>query len=342
MPIPTDLVLDLQRRLGYAPPEQILSTALREAFPGRIAVVSSFGAESAVLLHLVATIDPTTPVLFVDTGRHFPETLAYRDQLATHLGLGAPRSAPVPAPLPARHRARPGRPRLRAEPAGHRPARLRGARPPAGAGVLPGARRELLRARRRDRGLARGGQRDRRARLLGVSRAVPARGRSGARRGARAGAPRFPRAALVRLGARGPPLRGHGAHVRPPDTARAAARRPLALRARPDRSHRRRRGRDADPRLEDRARAASHRCAGGAHARARRAARGLCPRGRAPRRRVGVAVTRGGGLCLYQPRGGRAELARRLSLDAGARRVLEGGDAVLRRFAALKQGADEE
>ena len=55
MPIPTDLVLDLQRRLGYAPPERILSTALREVFPGRIAVVSSFGAESAVLLHLVAT-----------------------------------------------------------------------------------------------------------------------------------------------------------------------------------------------------------------------------------------------------------------------------------------------
>jgi len=87
-----DLVLDLQRRLGYAPPERILSTALREVFPGRIAVVSSFGAESAVLLHLVATIDPTTPVLFVDTGRHFPETLHYRDRLAAHLGLRGVRS----------------------------------------------------------------------------------------------------------------------------------------------------------------------------------------------------------------------------------------------------------
>jgi phosphoadenosine phosphosulfate reductase len=92
MPIPTDLVLDLQRRLGYAPPERILSTALREVFSGRIAVVSSFGAEAAVLLHLVATIDPATPVLFVDTGRHFPETLDYRDRLAAHLGLSGVRS----------------------------------------------------------------------------------------------------------------------------------------------------------------------------------------------------------------------------------------------------------
>ena len=66
--------------------------ALREVFPGRIAVVSSFGAKSAVLLHLVATIDPTTPVLFVDTGRHFPETLDYRDRLAAHLGLRGVRS----------------------------------------------------------------------------------------------------------------------------------------------------------------------------------------------------------------------------------------------------------
>lgn len=92
MPIPTDLVVNLHRRLGYAPPERILSAVVRETFPGRIAVVSSFGAESAVLLHLVATIDPTTPVLFVDTGRHFPETLEYRDRLAAYLGLSGVRS----------------------------------------------------------------------------------------------------------------------------------------------------------------------------------------------------------------------------------------------------------
>jgi phosphoadenosine phosphosulfate reductase len=85
-------VLDLQRRLGYAPPATVLSAALREAFPGRIAVVSSFGAESAVLLHLVATVDRATPVLFIDTGRHFAETLDYRDRLVALLGLTGVRS----------------------------------------------------------------------------------------------------------------------------------------------------------------------------------------------------------------------------------------------------------
>jgi phosphoadenosine phosphosulfate reductase len=79
--------LDLHRRLEHAPPSHVLATSLRELFPGRIAVVSSFGAESAALLHLVAAIDRTTPVLFIDTGRHFPETLDYRDRLSAHLGL---------------------------------------------------------------------------------------------------------------------------------------------------------------------------------------------------------------------------------------------------------------
>jgi phosphoadenosine phosphosulfate reductase len=84
---PLDLVSDLQRRLGYAPPTQVLSATVREFFPGRVAVVSSFGAESAVLLHMVAAIDPAVPVLFIDSGRHFVETLQYRDRLANHLGL---------------------------------------------------------------------------------------------------------------------------------------------------------------------------------------------------------------------------------------------------------------
>jgi phosphoadenosine phosphosulfate reductase len=92
MSIPTDVIFDLQRRLGYAPPSQVLAATLRDIFPGRVAVVSSFGAESAVLLHQVAAIDATTPVLFVDTGRHFPETIDYRDRLIAHLGLSGVRS----------------------------------------------------------------------------------------------------------------------------------------------------------------------------------------------------------------------------------------------------------
>src|SRR3984885_14709633 len=65
----------------------ILKLALSEEFAGRTAVVSSFGSESAVLLHLVAQIDPTTPVLFLNTGKLFGETLRYRDRLQDLLGL---------------------------------------------------------------------------------------------------------------------------------------------------------------------------------------------------------------------------------------------------------------
>lgn len=64
-----------------------LSKAVLEMFPGRIATVSSFGAESAVLLGVIAETNPDIPVLFIDTGKHFPETLAYRDRLVALLGL---------------------------------------------------------------------------------------------------------------------------------------------------------------------------------------------------------------------------------------------------------------
>jgi phosphoadenosine phosphosulfate reductase len=69
-----------------------LRRAIGEDFAGRIAVVSSFGAESALLLALVAEIDPATPILFVDTGQHFAETLAYREELVRFLGLTDVRS----------------------------------------------------------------------------------------------------------------------------------------------------------------------------------------------------------------------------------------------------------
>ena len=69
-----------------------LRRAITQDFAGRIACVSSFGAESALLLALVADVDPTTPILFVDTGQHFRETLAYRDELAERLGLTDVRS----------------------------------------------------------------------------------------------------------------------------------------------------------------------------------------------------------------------------------------------------------
>jgi phosphoadenosine phosphosulfate reductase len=65
----------------------LLEPMIRRVFPGRIAVVSSFGTEAAVLLALVAEIDPAVPVIFLDTGKHFEETLEYRDELIAELGL---------------------------------------------------------------------------------------------------------------------------------------------------------------------------------------------------------------------------------------------------------------
>lgn len=64
-----------------------LIAALRNEFPGTMAIVSSFGSESAVLLHMVAQVDPSLPVLFLNTGKLFGETLRYRDRLQDVLGL---------------------------------------------------------------------------------------------------------------------------------------------------------------------------------------------------------------------------------------------------------------
>lgn len=77
----------LNNRFRGTETQEMLRTLFAENLAGRVAVVSSFGAESAVLLHLIATVDPTVPVLFGDTLKMFPETLAYRDLLAKRLGL---------------------------------------------------------------------------------------------------------------------------------------------------------------------------------------------------------------------------------------------------------------
>lgn len=66
---------------------ELLESVIKTEFPGKIAVVSSFGAESAVLLHMVAQVDPATPVIFLNTGKLFGETLRYRDRLQDRLGL---------------------------------------------------------------------------------------------------------------------------------------------------------------------------------------------------------------------------------------------------------------
>ena len=67
--------------------EALLRPLIEREFEGRIALLSSFGAEAALLLHMVAQIDPAVPVIFLDTGKLFGETLRYRDALVARLGL---------------------------------------------------------------------------------------------------------------------------------------------------------------------------------------------------------------------------------------------------------------
>lgn len=90
----------LNRMFRGSSTQEMLETVIRDRLTGDIAAVSSFGAESAVLLHLIAEVDPATPVLFLETGKHFPETLQYRADLAERLGLTDVRDlTPDPADL---------------------------------------------------------------------------------------------------------------------------------------------------------------------------------------------------------------------------------------------------
>lgn len=93
----------LARRLAALDGLTLLRAAWQSPLQGRIALVSSFGSESAVLLDMVASIDRRFPVLFLDTGWHFPETLRYRDELVERLGLVDVRSLRPDANALARH-----------------------------------------------------------------------------------------------------------------------------------------------------------------------------------------------------------------------------------------------
>jgi phosphoadenosine phosphosulfate reductase len=77
----------LDAALAQASPAEIIRAALNEVGRDRLALVSSFGTESAALLKFAAEVDPAIPVVFLDTGWLFEETLAYRDTLAHLLGL---------------------------------------------------------------------------------------------------------------------------------------------------------------------------------------------------------------------------------------------------------------
>ncbi len=99
----TDLTLTRPARaasiLEAAHPVEIIRAA-RDRFPHRLALVSSFGAESAVLLHMAAQVDPAMPVIFLETGMLFGQTLDHRKRLAALLGLTGVRDVrPDPADL---------------------------------------------------------------------------------------------------------------------------------------------------------------------------------------------------------------------------------------------------
>ncbi|WP_208354557.1 phosphoadenylyl-sulfate reductase [Pseudaestuariivita rosea] len=78
---------DLNRRYRHHGATAVLEHALADPQVGRTALVSSFGAESVVLLHLISIMDRTTPVLFIDTEMLFTETLVYQQELSERLGL---------------------------------------------------------------------------------------------------------------------------------------------------------------------------------------------------------------------------------------------------------------
>ena len=82
----------LDRALRDASPAEVIETALKTVGREHLALVSSFGTELAALLKVMADVDPAIPVVFLDTGWLFEETLAYRDTLIATLGLTDVRS----------------------------------------------------------------------------------------------------------------------------------------------------------------------------------------------------------------------------------------------------------
>jgi len=96
------LTQSLNKDYGALPSLELLDIMINNIFKDKIALVSSFGTEAALLLSLVSKVNKNTPVVFLDTGMHFPETLEYRDSLIERLGLTDVRSVkPEPASVQA-------------------------------------------------------------------------------------------------------------------------------------------------------------------------------------------------------------------------------------------------
>jgi phosphoadenosine phosphosulfate reductase len=92
-------VRDRALALRDSDPEMTLRWAV-EAFPGRLALTVSFGGGGVVLAHLISRIDRTVPVIFLDTGFHFPETYAFKQRFADQYGLNVVEVKPLTDPGP--------------------------------------------------------------------------------------------------------------------------------------------------------------------------------------------------------------------------------------------------
>src|SRR5882724_886821 len=77
----------LQTFYGDLDAQLLLRAMIRDEFKDEIALISSFGADAALLLAMAARVDKATPVLFLETHKHFPETLEYSRTLTKYLGL---------------------------------------------------------------------------------------------------------------------------------------------------------------------------------------------------------------------------------------------------------------
>ncbi len=84
---PAALAKSLNADYAALPSLELLDVTVNKVFKNKIALVSSFGTEAALLLSMAAEINPATPVIFLDTLKHFPETLEYRDKIIALLKL---------------------------------------------------------------------------------------------------------------------------------------------------------------------------------------------------------------------------------------------------------------
>jgi phosphoadenosine phosphosulfate reductase len=82
-----DLVRDLNRRFEQAEPREIIRWALEESGLQRVAIASAFQAEGTCVIHMAIEVRPDVPILFLETGFHFAETLAFKERLTELLDL---------------------------------------------------------------------------------------------------------------------------------------------------------------------------------------------------------------------------------------------------------------